>query len=200
MVTLKTGQCQPFLWSRQNKRQHIILHKGEKQMLRTLQWIPASLGVKAQVSAVVHRGPEDPSPQFLPSLWQPPTSLPPCSGVISATLGTCPVFTHLNGCSLGLQLSSPRNQHGFHAPGLLRDLPGFSHISPHQSEPPWPWNDGNSPKPLTPFLLLCSLTYKRCSISSYFWMEIYCFLKRASSQMICHLKCNSTFHIRARRG
>lgn len=35
------------------------LHKGEKQMLGTLQWIPVSLRVKAHISIMVLRGPSD---------------------------------------------------------------------------------------------------------------------------------------------
>lgn len=66
MVTLKTGTCQSFSLSGKKKKKY-ILHKEEKQMLGTLQWIPVSLRVKVHISIVVLRGPNDLLPQsFLP--------------------------------------------------------------------------------------------------------------------------------------
>lgn len=66
-----------FLLSSKTNPRPIILHKGVKQMPRTLQWFTAWLRVKAQVSAMVLRGPEWPAPQG-PSyhIWKPPMSLP----------------------------------------------------------------------------------------------------------------------------
>lgn len=42
-----------FFIVKQKKPQTHILHKGEKQMLRTLQWFPASLRGEVQVSLTV---------------------------------------------------------------------------------------------------------------------------------------------------
>lgn len=74
MVTLKTGTCQHFLLSskktKQNEKpQTHYSSKGRETYAQKLQWSPASLKGKVQVSMMVLRGPNDlPSHPLLPYL------------------------------------------------------------------------------------------------------------------------------------
>lgn len=155
MVTQKTEKCQPWL-SSQKERRDYFSQEGRKQMLRTFQWVTASLRVKAHL----YNGPERTFVDCLPGsqalsvlISDNHLFLFPFPAVSVQPPEHAPASGHLNSPFPPLQMSASSNHHGLFTlrhSGFLLTFHLIRENSPdHEIEAEFPHP---SPTPLTPLL------------------------------------------------